>query len=144
MAFPDASTWRKSPPIRPAYILTGLTLLTLILTSLLLYRSDIPSDSFSPSTWLPHSSSSSLSPLSAQARNVTTENRHLTFEQCGEQFPLLYREADRAREWYAQKGGISLEDVDKSEEHGNARVAVIKNKVGIDACWTENGVESGG
>jgi hypothetical protein len=58
------------------------------------------------------------------------EDRHLTNEQCLARYPDLYLEADRAKQWYERKGGISKEAVDAAEGEGNARLVILNNKVG--------------
>lgn len=75
-----------------------------------------------------------------------TRYLHMTEEQCIVAFPELYKEADRAQEYFTGKGGISKKDVDAAEEDGNARVVILNNTVSrsvfsfpaapliIDAC----------
>lgn len=60
-----------------------------------------------------------------------TRDLHMTEEQCTTAFPLLYQEADRAQEYYREKGGIRKRDVDAAEEEGNARVVISNNTVSI-------------
>lgn len=64
-------------------------------------------------------------------------NRHLTESQCLSRYPNLYMEADRAEAWYARKGGITEEMVDKAEQDdGNARLTIVDNIVsGLD-IWS--------
>lgn len=57
------------------------------------------------------------------------ENRHFSSAQCLARFPELYLEADRARDWYAAKGGVSKEAVDDAEREGDARLVILDNKV---------------
>jgi hypothetical protein len=61
--------------------------------------------------------------------SLLSTNRQLTRSQCAAVYPLLYKEADRAREWHAGRGGVTLEDVEAAEKDGNARVAIIDQKV---------------
>lgn len=58
------------------------------------------------------------------------DNRHLDHQQCLEAYPLLYDEADRARTWFASRGGITESMVDAAEKNkGHARLAIINNNV---------------
>jgi hypothetical protein len=61
--------------------------------------------------------------------SLLSDNRQLTRSQCAVVYPLLYKEADRARGWYAGRGGVTLEGVDVAEKDGNARVAIIDQQV---------------
>ena len=59
-----------------------------------------------------------------------SENRQLSSSQCIERYPDLYFEADRARAWYASRGGITEEAVDAAEQQGgNARLTILDNHV---------------
>jgi hypothetical protein len=61
---------------------------------------------------------------------LDSENRLLTASQCQDRYPGLYYEADRARAYYAKKGGISQEMVESADKDGaSARLAIINNKV---------------
>ncbi|WWC90330.1 uncharacterized protein L201_005263 [Kwoniella dendrophila CBS 6074] len=63
-----------------------------------------------------------------------SENRQLSTDQCIERYPKLYHEADRARQWYHAKGGISKEMIDASEQDGgNARLVILNNKLYVKA-----------
>ena len=57
------------------------------------------------------------------------ENRHLSAAQCLDRYPELYLEADRARDWYSRKGGITKAQVDEAEQEGQARLVILDNKV---------------
>lgn len=58
---------------------------------------------------------------------------HLTQDQCGVLFPRLYHEADRAAEWTKRRGGITLQDLDRAEDKGAARLLIWRNRVGTRA-----------
>jgi len=81
----------------------------------------------------PSQSISFLIPGPATIRPADTresENRLLTADECVRRYPDLYLEADRAKAWYASRGGITAEAVDLAEkEGGNARMAIIDNRV---------------
>jgi hypothetical protein len=62
-------------------------------------------------------------------QDVRTYNQ----EQCKLLFPRLFRQADLAREWYRENGGISRDAVDAAEKDGNARVIIHDNKVSHEA-----------
>jgi hypothetical protein len=64
-----------------------------------------------------------------------SDNRHLTSAQCKERYPGLYYEADQARAYHQKHGGISESAVDSADqdEGASARLAIINNKVSIDA-----------
>jgi hypothetical protein len=62
-------------------------------------------------------------------QDVRTYNQ----EQCKLLFPRLFRQADSAREWYRENGGISRDAVDAAEKDGNARVIIHDNKVSHEA-----------
>jgi hypothetical protein len=65
---------------------------------------------------------------------LPTRNLHMTEEQCDIAFPDLYKEANRAQQYYSKKGGISKQDVDEAEEEGNARVVILNNTVSRLVC----------
>ena len=59
------------------------------------------------------------------------ENLHLSQEQCRAVYPSLYHEADRARRWTMEHGGLKLNDLEQAEKAGAARVVIYDNKVGL-------------
>jgi hypothetical protein len=56
------------------------------------------------------------------------DNLHLSQEQCKAVYPSLYHEADRARRWTMKQGGLKLDDLDRAEKAGAARVVIYGNK----------------
>lgn len=78
---------------------------------------------------LPWSSTGGLVAFDHLPNIRPTRDLHMTEEQCGIAFPDLYKEADRAQQYYSRKGGISKQDVDDAEEDGNARVVILNNTV---------------
>jgi hypothetical protein len=66
------------------------------------------------------------------AHTYSPEQHNLSQDQCILHFPKLYTEADRAREWYQHRGGISKEAVEEAYDDGgnaNARLLILDNKV---------------
>lgn len=48
-----------------------------------------------------------------------------------ERYPPLYREAERAREYFRERGGIEKDMVDEAEKQdAAARLIILDNKVG--------------
>lgn len=67
---------------------------------------------------------------------LDSENRLLTSSQCQDRYPGLYYEADRAKAYYARKGGITHEMVESADKDGaSARLAIVNNKVRFPV-WT--------
>lgn len=56
-------------------------------------------------------------------------DRHLAGAQCDAAFPGLYAEADRARDWYRARGGVTLQELDEAEEVGQARVIIKRGRM---------------
>lgn len=53
---------------------------------------------------------------------------------------FLNSEADRARDYYKSKGGVTLIDLDEAEKLGNARAMIYNNRVRIiDFIWITSG-----
>lgn len=62
------------------------------------------------------------------------DNRQLAENECLSRYPALYHEADRAEQWYARRGGITEDMVDKAElDGGHARLVILNNKVGTSS-----------
>ncbi len=61
-----------------------------------------------------------------------SENSSLTTADCAEYFPELFCEADRAKQWWLRRGGITEEMVEAAEsDNAQARVLLLRNKVRI-------------
>jgi len=71
------------------------------------------------------------------------DNLHLTQDQCEVLFPRLYHEADRAVEWTKRRGGITLDDLDKAESKGSARLLIWRNRVGVESSGSPLGADNG-
>ncbi|KAM0755468.1 hypothetical protein T439DRAFT_282816 [Meredithblackwellia eburnea MCA 4105] len=70
-------------------------------------------------------------------------DRSLTQEQCDIVFPDLYKEADRSRDYWRKRGGVTLDLLTKAEEKGQARVMIHNNRNGgLTSMYTQLYIKS--
>ena len=60
-------------------------------------------------------------------------DRQLTQDQCDVVYPGLFYEVERARDYYAARGGVTVADLDLAEEVGQARAKVINNRLYVQS-----------
>jgi hypothetical protein len=121
---------------------------TIILSTILLLISLITLAHLHPSTPFQVPYIPTLSPSIHPTVDLTpppltsANNRQLTHQQCLDTYPELYLEADRARDWYKRKGGISAQDLEDAgwDEGASARIAIIGNQVGVFVRTSKEGV----
>ena len=68
--------------------------------------------------------------FAAQAERLEVGmDRQLTQEQCDVVYPGLFYEVERARDYYAAKGGVTEAELDEAEAVGQARVIIKNNRL---------------
>lgn len=123
-----------------ASFITGITVASLLFTFLSIFPKAPPSIPFAfeePQPEKPDCLSCSLDPkvalIDTQSYMPSFEdpgmNKHLTESQCLSEYKGLYHEAERAFNWWLERGGISRDHLEKASDKAHGRVVIYNNRV---------------
>lgn len=122
--------------------ITGITVASVVFTLLTIFPKAPPSIPFAFEENLPDKPSCltcSLDPKVALVENHSKPNvedaamnKQLTESQCLDIFDGLYYEADRAYEYWMDRGGITKKHLDKASDKAHGRVVIYNNRVSFN------------
>lgn len=120
--------------------ITGLTVASLVFTFLSVFPRAPPSIPFAfeePQPEKPDCLSCSLDPNVAlvDSHSVAkpladpTLNKQLSESQCLKEYDGLFYEAERAFDWWSERGGITKDHLEKASDKAHGRVVIHNNRV---------------